>query len=98
MKKLIVLIAVLLLAGCEQEQYPMVLEYAIHFNDGTCSHHQYFFMGNDKAKAVIDFTSILRKGQYLRLSRFGGNYDPFSIVQTSGQIEIISIKRKENDL
>ena len=74
----------------------MVLKYAIHFNDGTCSTYQYYFMGNDKAKATIDFGSMLKNSQFLRLSRFGGGYDPFSIVQTSGQIEIVSIKRKED--
>lgn len=97
MKRLFTIFLIALLArSCEYEQYPMVLEYAIHFQDGSCSTYQYYFMGNDNAKAFIDFGSILKNSQYLRLSRFGSGYDPFSIVQTSGQIEIVSIKRKEN--
>ena len=94
-RMLILLIATLLSISCEQEQYPMILNYSIHFNDGTCSTYEYVFMGNEKAKACIDFGSALKRSQFLRLSRFGGSYDPFSIVQTSGQIEIVSIKRKE---
>ena len=86
----------LLFHSCEYEQYPMVLEYAIHFNDGTCSKYQYYFMGNNKAKATIKFGSMLKDSQYLRLSRFGTSYDLFTIVQTSGQIEIVSIRRKED--
>ena len=92
---LILLIAALLSIGCEQEQYPMVLKYSIHFNDGTCSTYEYIFMGNENARACIDFGSAFKRSQFLRLSRFGCGYDPFSIVQTSGQIEIVSIKRKE---
>ena len=97
MKRLFTLfLIVLFVHSCEYEQYPMVLEYAIHFSDGTCSTYQYYFVGNDNARAAICFGSMFKNQQYLRLSRFGGGYDLNSIVQTSGQIEIVSIKRNED--
>ena len=97
MKKIITLIIPFLLFSCQEiEEYPMVLEYSIHFNDGACTTHEYYFMGNEHARAVIDFASLGRK-QYIRLSRRGGSFDPFTICQSSGQIEIISIKRNEHE-
>ena len=94
------LISTLLLAivfiGCEeQEKYEMVLTYAIHFQDGTKSVHDLTFIGNEKAKAVIGTNgTFVRRSETLYLAPYNTGY--MQVCNTSGQLEIINIKRKED--
>ena len=97
MKKLIsLLLLAIVFIGCEeQEKYEMVLTYAIHFQDGTKSVHDLTFIGNEKAKAVISTNgTFVRKCETLYLAPYNTGYR--QVCNTSGQLEIINIKRNED--